>query len=235
MKDIFKKFEELIEKEKLFNEKIVITAKNLTPEEAIGNPLERDYPILAGKERMIEAEFRNGKGHAFTDMPGNFSGTINDVLNFKRKNNFETAVYMAVMNAVLNDLRLVDKTIHCKNQEPVECAEKLIEKSKEFFKEGSKILMVGYQPRLAETMKKIFDLRIVDLDHENIESGKCESPENTEDLIKWCEGIFATGSCFANNTWNLFAESGKKLIFYGVTCAGPCFFSGHERYCEKGK
>jgi len=79
----------------------VISSRPLTPEEAIGRPDRTDYPILKGKEFMIEATFRDAKGQAFTDMPGNFQSTLQDILDLELKDNFERAVFIAGFNAVM--------------------------------------------------------------------------------------------------------------------------------------
>ncbi len=41
--------------------------KGLNPKEAIGTPDRNDYPILKGKELIIEATFKDAKGQSFTD------------------------------------------------------------------------------------------------------------------------------------------------------------------------
>ena len=62
------KFEQIVEENDLLNETVMIRAKPLTPEEAIGNPESEDFPILKGHERLMQAEFRGSFGQAFTDM-----------------------------------------------------------------------------------------------------------------------------------------------------------------------
>ena len=49
------RFRQIAEKESLFNVEVSILAKPLTPEEAIGDPGRRDFPIIIGKERVVEA------------------------------------------------------------------------------------------------------------------------------------------------------------------------------------
>ena len=70
----------------------VISARPLSPEEAIGKPDRTDYPILKGWEVMVEAAFRDARGQAFTDMPGNFEDTLQGLLDFGLLNNFERPV-----------------------------------------------------------------------------------------------------------------------------------------------
>ena len=54
----------------------VVSARTLSAKEAIGNPDRDDFPLLKGKEFMVEASFRGAKGQAFTDMPGNYKGYL---------------------------------------------------------------------------------------------------------------------------------------------------------------
>ncbi|NOQ33460.1 MAG: hypothetical protein GQ567_04585, partial [Methanosarcinales archaeon] len=67
---IQEKFEKIVADNNLSEEAVTVRAKPLTPEEAIGNPEGDDFPILKGKERMMQAEFRGSFGQAFTDMYG---------------------------------------------------------------------------------------------------------------------------------------------------------------------
>ena len=45
----------IAEKEQMIEVSVTVLAKPLTPEEAIGIPGRRDFPIIIGKERVIEA------------------------------------------------------------------------------------------------------------------------------------------------------------------------------------
>jgi len=99
----------------------VLSARPLTAEEAIGTPKRGDYPILKGKEFMLVATFHGYRGQAFTDMPGNFTWTLGDVLALPLRNNFERAVLIASLNAVLRSLKRIEKIVHCRDAEPGRC------------------------------------------------------------------------------------------------------------------
>ncbi len=73
-------FRKLVKNHKLYNEKVEIKMKPLKPEEAIGYPQRNDFPLLQGKEVLIQAEFKGVKGQAYTDEPFVFSGTVNKIL-----------------------------------------------------------------------------------------------------------------------------------------------------------
>ena len=58
------KFKAIIEERQWGDEEVDVVAQTLSPEEAIGNPEDDDYPILKGRERIVEATFRGSRGHA---------------------------------------------------------------------------------------------------------------------------------------------------------------------------
>ncbi|HHY30706.1 MAG TPA: hypothetical protein GX520_08500 [Syntrophaceticus sp.] len=76
---------------------VEVKGKVLKPEEAIGKPERRDFPLLQGKELMVEAEFQGHKGQAFTSEPRGFQGTIEEILitPLHKKSSGEMAVFIA--------------------------------------------------------------------------------------------------------------------------------------------
>jgi len=211
----------------------VISARPLSPQEAIGKPDRTDFPILKGKEVMVEAAFRGARAHAFTDMPGNFRGTLEDLCNLGLDTNFERAVFIAGFNAVLRHFGHVSKTVHCRDKDPKTCAEQLPAFIEEHFGRP-RIAFIGYQPAMIEVLSGSFPLRVVDLDNDNIGAGRfslvIEGPEATGDVLAWGDIIMATGSTCVNGTIGRFLEQ-KPVVFYGVTVAGPAWLHGYRRYC----
>ena len=237
MDEILKtKFRTIVNEHNWSEEEITVTAQTLSPEEAIGNPEEDDYPILKGRERIVEAQFRGARGHAFTDMFGNWQGTIAEILGMEMKNNFRRAVFVSTLNAVLRHLGMVDGTVHCKDRAPQECSKILAEKIRSEFG-NPKVLLVGFQPRMAEALAQEFALRISDLDEANIGTKKfgviIQSPQEVRQNIEWCDLMVVTGSSAVNNTMKEFIEK-KPAIFYGVTVAGPAYLLGLNRFCPFG-
>ncbi|MBN2040944.1 MAG: hypothetical protein JW864_12945 [Spirochaetes bacterium] len=215
----------------------VVSARPLTPEEAIGKPDREDYPILKGKEVMIEADFKGSKGQAFTDMPGNFEGTVKDFLNINLSNNFSRSIFIAVFNAVMRYFGHATRTIHCKDQDPRACAEELPEFIEKNFGKA-KIAFIGFQPAMIEKLSKTYELRVVDLDMDNIGKNKfgllIESPEKTSEVLEWCDIILATGSTCVNGTITDFLNS-KPAVFYGISASGPAAARGYKRFCPLGR
>jgi hypothetical protein len=235
--ELREKFVDLIKKNGFESEEVTVKAKPLTTEEAIGNPEDRDYPLITGRERMMQAEFRGTIGQAYTDMYGDYSGSLFRIATMDLKNNFRRAIFVTSLNAVLRYLGVIDKTIHCKDDEPRECSLKLAEYIKEKF--GSpKIAMVGLQPRMVETLSRNFDLRVTDMDQDNIDTQKfgvtIQSPDKITDNLDWCDVVVATGSTLVNDTIGGFFI-GKPVLFYGITISGAAALMGWDYFCYCGK
>ena len=68
------RFSNLVTQNGLLDSPVSIQTKILKTVEAIGNPDRQDYPLLKGKEFLMEATFLEAKGQAYTDAPSEFSG-----------------------------------------------------------------------------------------------------------------------------------------------------------------
>jgi hypothetical protein len=229
-------FLDLIEENQLEAVPIQVRVHDLTPEEAIGNPEDRDYPLVKGRERLLEAEILGSRGQAFTDTPGNFSGTLKSVALLKLTDNRSRAVFIASLNALMRHLGLVEKTIHCKDTSPPLCALDLVKHIQENFG-SSRVAMIGFQPRMAQALAKTFALRVMDMDQDNIGQTKfgvlIEGPDQTQKNIAWCDLALVTGSTVTNGTIDELLSS-KPTLFFGVTIAGPAVLLGLNRYCPCG-
>ncbi|MCF8010332.1 MAG: hypothetical protein K9L17_05140 [Clostridiales bacterium] len=214
----------------------IISARTLAPQESIGNPERKDFPLVKGREVMIEARFLNSIGQAFTDMPGDFNGTIRDVLGLELKDNFERAIFIACINAVLRHLGWVDCSVHCKDEEPEVCARNLVKYVVDICPDP-RIAFVGLQPAMVDYLARNYSIRVTDLDPDNLGRRKygviIEHADNTEEAIKWSNIIFATGSTMVNNTYRSLIKD-KPVVFYGVTVSGIAFFTGCRQYCYCG-
>lgn len=234
--ELMKRFREIVETNSLLDEEIIITGRALSVEEAIGNPKRQDYPIVKGKEKLMQAEFKGCKGQAFTDMAGNFKGTLKDVLNNPLESNFDRAVLIASMNAICCYLGLIEKTIHCHDDQPEQCARELVEYIKKEFV-NPRVALIGYQPAMLEKLAGSFSLRVVDLDPDNIgqiKSGvQVEGYETTDEVLEWCDVIVATGSTVVNSTITDYCKQ-KPALFFGTSGAAACHLMGLQRFCALG-
>lgn len=216
-----------------FNERVLIRARVLSTEEAIGDPEADDFPLQKGKEKLMQAEFANALGQAFTDQYGDFEGTLKDILHMDLTNNFRRAIFVSTLNAVLRYTARIDGTVHCRNQEPGKCATELVEYLKSRYG-NIRIGQVGFQPRMVEHLSPEFPIRVLDMDPDNIGSQKfqvtIEGSDSTEDVIQWADILFVTGTTIVNGTIGRFLGR-KPVIFYGTTIAGPAHLMGWERFC----
>jgi hypothetical protein len=233
---IRERFIKLIKEHGLEGEEVVVRAATLTSEQAIGNPEDKDYPIVKGEERLMQAEFRGGKGQAFTDRYGNFSGRLADIANMDLDNNFRRAVFIASLNAVMRHLGLTDRTVHCKDNQPRECGQEMASYIEQKYGHP-KIAMVGFQPRMVEALAKKFELRVTDMDRENIGQEKfgvrIDSPERTQENLDWCDIALVTGTTVVNGTIEQFRID-KPVVFYGITISGAARLLGLNHYCPSG-
>ncbi len=224
---------DLWKEEGLLSERIEIRARALSATEAIGNPEHQDFPIQKGKEKLMQATFMDAGGQAFTDMYGDYEGTLEEVLNLSMENNHQRAVFVASLNAVLRHLRRIEGSIHCRDEEPVTCGKALVPYLKDRYS-GARITQVGFQPRMVENLAAEYPLRVLDMDPDNIGTRKfgvtIEHADNTEDAVNWADLLLITGTTLANGT--ITPLLGKKpMIFYGTTVAGAAHLMGWERFC----
>jgi hypothetical protein len=233
-------FMSIIRERGLSASRIDIRAKSLTPEEAIGQTKRRDFPILTGKEVMLQAEYKGASGQVFTDSPAIFSGTLEDILELDIESDAHArSLFIAALNAVMRRLGLAEGTLHCKNDEPERCAGDFaayIEKN--FVK--PKIALVGYQPALLEKLSSVFELRVLDLNPDNI--GKVRYGIRVEHGVDdygsvvrdWAELVLCTGSTLTNGSVVNFIGIGKPVLFFGITIAGAAAILGLHRVCFCG-
>jgi len=232
-----KEFAKLAEKYSLMADPIGVTAKALTPDEVIGNPEEKDFPLVKGRERMMDAAFRGAHGQAFSDMYGDWKGDVKDLLEMNLTNNFRRAVFVASINAVMRALGLVGQTVHCRDSDPRTCGKQCRDRFLAEFN-PSTITMIGYQPRMFEQLRKKIMVYVVDLDEDNvgrvIDGTKIVGIDQTDKAVEKAEVLLVTGSALVNNTIERFLHLDKPTVFYGVTIAGAAELLGLERYCPMG-
>jgi len=233
---IREKFIRLIKEHGLEGEEVVVRATALSTEQAIGNPEDKDYPLVRGVERLMQAEFRGSRGQAFTDMYGDFTGRLSEIAEMDLKNNFRRAVFISSLNAMMNHLGLINQTVHCKDKQPRECATELASYIEKSYGQP-RVAMVGFQPRMVEALAKQFELRVSDMDRDNIGQEKfgvkIDDPRQTAENLKWCDIALVTGTTIVNDTIDQFMTS-KPVVFYGVTISGAAKLLGLNRFCPFG-
>ncbi|MCE5284994.1 MAG: hypothetical protein LLG02_03980, partial [Pelosinus sp.] len=205
---------------------------------AIGKPVRDNYPLLKGKEVLIEARFYGEIGQAYTDQPGTFEGTLGEVLMLPLDTNFHRAIFIATLNALMRSINEVESTIHCKGKEPDLCAKQLPIYIQQKFG-NPKIAFIGFQPALIEALHNAaFDLKVTDLNPDNI--GQVHAGIHIDDgalnaeYARWADVVLATGSVLVNNTYHELQQD-KPIIYYGVTAAGLASMFDLPRICFYGR
>ncbi len=233
---IRKEFAKLIIENGLEGEEVIIRATPLSPEQAIGNPEDKDYPLVRGVERLMQAEFRGSLGQAYTDMYGDFTGKLSGIVAMDLKNNFRRAIFISSLNAVMKHLGLIDQTVHCRDNQPRECSYELVRYIENNYGQPG-VAMVGFQPRIVEALAKSFELRVTDMDQDNIGQEKfgvrIDDPSQTEENLNWCDIAVVTGTTIVNGTIDQF-QIAKPVIFYGVTISGAAKLLGLKHFCPFG-
>jgi hypothetical protein len=227
----------------LGRESVRVTVGPLSAVEAIGRPERQDFPLLEGKEVMVEAEFRGDFGQAFTDRPRSFEGSVEDVQHLALDTSEDRAVFISTLNAVACHLGIARGTRHCRDDDPERCGTEIA--SRVFRDFGRvRIGLLGLQPAILAHLSERFgagDVRCTDLNPANI--GSCKSGVAIEDartdtgkVIDWCDLLLVTGSAIVNGTLDeIYAQAvasrRKPLLVFGVTGAGAAALLGLQRVC----
>ncbi len=234
----------LIKNEKYNLLEITISSRALKNEEAIGNPDRKDFPLLRGKEVLLQAEVDGSLGQAFTSDPITYRGSINNLLDLSDERPGNYALLVAALNALSCKLGIVKQTIHCINNEPEECAKKISQYILE--KHGlCNIGIIGYQPAILENCTRVFEphrISISDLNSDNIGEVKygvrvMDGISDTKKLIEFSDVLLITGSILSNGTYkNILNEiKDKPYYFFGTTCAALANVNNISRLCPLSK
>ena len=225
-------FAAMLDEHNLTGQNLEVRCRVLDSVEAIGSPTDRDYPILRGREHMVEAILDGFRGQAFADEFENLDGPVERLLDMDLSTNARRAIFIAGLNAVCRRCGVCEKTVHCRDEEPRDCAKHL----HEIIPAGEKVLLAGLQPRFLEALAPTNPVRAIDLDPRNIGERRfgieIESADATADAIAWCDRILATGSTIVNGTITEFLASEKPVVFFGVTICAPAAILDLETYCH---
>jgi hypothetical protein len=216
----------------------VVASSPLGSKEALGETERKDFPLLRGKEVLMQAVYRGYAGQAFTTASGSFQGCLGDVLKWPLQSTFERAVFIATMNAVLRSLDLIEGTVHCKNDGPGECASHLGQWLAE--QGADKVGLIGMQPALLEALVKTLGpekVMVADL----AEAGTVHCGVKVLDgleasrIFEECQIILITGSTLVNGTIDGLMENAlshkRRVVFFGTTMSGAAYLLGLERFC----
>lgn len=233
IKDAFKK---ILEAENMFEDDIQIISKALTPEEAIGITKRKDYPILTGKEVMLQAEYKGCLGQAFTDAPSVFKGSLKEVVDMDIYSDYHSrGIFIASLNSVMKFLGKSNCTVHCKAEGPEHCSKDVVEYIKDNY-DQPKIAQIGYQPAMLERLSQNFQVRVLDLSPANVGETRFgvyveNGADAYGDAIDWADLVLCTGSTICNGSIVNFLGLDKEVLFFGTTLSGAAPLLGVKRLC----
>ena len=243
MERFHQKVIDLVEERGLDRQEPVVI-RPLGIKEAIGDPAPwRDYPLLDGKEILIEAQYRDERGQAFTSAPAGWQGTLGDILDLDMADDRNRALFTAATNALGRSLNLVDNTVHCHDAATGQCAKTMASEVARRLSPYGKVALVGYQPGFVHALSECLGperVLVVDLDPDRIgktAAGVMTLDGRTELNRLAIEGEFglATGSTLVNDSLDgvvaAFAAQGKTVAFFGTTIALAAHLLDLERLC----
>lgn len=232
----------MAEKNGLMHTEVHVLMNRLKPVEAIGSPDRKDFPLLKGKEVLVQANFDGVKGQAYTDAPSEFSASLKTIVDSRLEDNCQKASFVATFNAVMRYLDPSFRTVHCKNNQTEKCALKI----KEFMANlGPRSLgLIGLQPAMLDAMVSLLGnkhVRCLDRDEDTRDQVRYGIPiewgddEGTEAVFRESDVVLATGSSVANGSLAHILETAeryrKPVYFYGTTIAGAARVLGLNHLC----
>lgn len=242
--ELKKRFNIIAREHALLDEIVSINARILSNEEAIGNPTRQDYPLLKGKEFLMEATFRDNRGQAFTDAPCEKTSPLTEIIDLSLDSVGNRALFIATLNAVMRYLKPEVATIHCHDDEPEECAAEIIKRLQP--QNPKNIGLVGLQPAMLEVLAETYGTNNVTcVDRDESQRGKEKygveikwgDEDETAELFKTSDIVLATGSTVVNGSLpgllKLAEVHNSPIKFYGTSIAGTAELMNLQRFCFK--
>ena len=220
---------------------IVVTARILAPNESMGCPDRDDYPLVKGTEYMIESRVMNGLGQAFTDEPDSFTGKLSEVLDSDFSTSGKRALYVSVINALMNHFKSLPNSRHCRDDLSIQCGKEMAQEVAEM--SPSVVGLIGYQPSFIKALAETFGsdaVLVTDLDSENIGHERfgitiMDGKTQTSELIDKADFILITSTTLVNGTFDAIYDEitrkEKAFSLYGITGAGLCRLFGMPNMC----
>lgn len=241
---LHEELQQLVEKNQLLDKEITIRTHILKPAEAIGDPERKDFPLLKGKEVLMQATFLGSKGQAYTDAPSEFSGPLREILDLGLEDSRQKALFIAALNAVMRYLYPDIRTVHCKNNEPEECAQE-IKRFVQTLSPGS-VGLIGLQPAMLDAIVSLLGaerVTCIDRDEDNRNQIRYGVPigwgddKGLEKVFEASDVVLATGSSSSNGSLEdiltMSEKYSKQVYLYGVTIAGAARLMGLNHLCFK--
>ena len=96
----------------------------------------------------------------------------------------------------MRHLGMIEGSVYCKDKGPAECGPDLLEFLEGY--RGARIALVGFQPVYARRCSEQCELRILDMDPENIGKEKfgvvvLDGGAKAEEVLRWCDSSACYG------------------------------------------
>lgn len=233
------RFSHVLEQNHIADDSVVVTCRSLTPREAIGETVRKDFPIITGKDVMIQAEYHGSCGQAFTDSPTAFHGNLSEILKMDITHDpHSRGVFVATLNAVMKSMGLCSGTVHCRTSGPENCAQDMRAFLRKNYPNVKRVALIGYQPSLLEMLyENGYEVRVLDLDPANIGQRRYgvmveDGNSAKEDVVQsFADLILCTGSTLCNGTIVDYMDLPVDVLFFGITLAGSADLLGLKRVC----
>lgn len=233
------RFSKVLKQYQIADDSVVVTCRALTPQEAIGETTRKDFPIITGKDVMIQAEYHGSYGQAFTDSPTAFSGTLSEILKMDITHDAHNrGIFVATLNAVMKSVGLCDGTVHCRTSGPEQCAQEMRAFLRKNYPNVKRVALIGYQPSLLEMLHESgYEVRVLDLNPANIGQRRYGVVVEDGNLSKdeviqtFADLILCTGSTLCNGTIVDYMNLPVEVLFFGITLAGSADLLGLKRVC----
>ena len=168
----------------------------------------------------------HGTGEAYTETPSAFQGTLEEALKIPASEKGISAVSIAALNAAMNRLGLCPGTFPEDVQTHSAYADAICRHITEKYG-TSNLVLVGYDGYFVKRfMEEGLDFWTMDRDPDHIAQDRFDhvvvnsAKRNRESSFAWGKLFLITGSTLCNGTIVQYLDSGKELLFYGITCAG---------------
>ena len=233
------RFAQVLRDHGLGEEPVKVTCRALTSEEAIGKTRRQDFPIITGKDVMIQAEFQGHYGQAFTDAPTAYEGTLEEILAMDLvKDPHSRGLFIATVNAVMCALGYCCGTVHCRTEGPELCAQDMLAYLQKNFPHKKRIALIGYQPALLEMLAgSPYQVRVLDLNPANVGKERYgilveDGEKEYEEVVRqYAELILCTGSTICNGTIVNYMDLDTEVLFFGTSISGSADLMGLKRVC----
>lgn len=210
--------------DQLLAESVSVTVSE-EPERTL-RPENEPLSTVERPEYCVTATLKGFQGEAYTETPEAFEGTLKEALEIAPTEKGISAITVAALNAAVNCLGLAPGCFPEGEQARIDYADALCRYVTE--KHGkNNIILVGYDGYLVKRfVEEGLDFWTMDKDPANITQNRFHhvvvnnAKRNRESSFIWGKYFIVTGSSLCNGTIVHYLNSGKEILFYGITCAG---------------